>query len=116
MRKNTKKCNWSDKVFKEIYEEVGGQSMLTGKPISNPTPFNFAHLLQKALNKYPEFMYYKKNIWLLTDYEHTLLDHGTKEKREKYEKECKEQGLKCCWNILYDMQDELKTEYKKLFE
>ena len=115
MRKNTKKCDWSDKIFKEIYEEADGCSMLTGKPVGNLVPIKFAHVLAKGQNKFPEFMYYKKNILLVTAEEHHLFDNGTKGQRKKYAENCREWGLKCHWYILYDLIDELKIEYKKLY-
>jgi len=42
----------------------------------------FAHVLSKK--QFPLFKLNQENVILLTPYEHTLLDHGTKAQRDKY--------------------------------
>ena len=47
----------------------------------------------------------KDNILLVTPYEHKLLDHGTKEARDKYEKE-----NDCSFDIFYNKREALKKQ------
>ncbi len=115
MREPTTYCDWKDDIFLEAYTEANGCSMLSGIPISNPTPTSFAHILAKGRNKYYKFMYYLKNIYLLTDFEHHIYDNGTEEQRQEYSNECKSQGIECNWQKLYKLRDELKQEYRKIF-
>lgn len=67
----------------------------------------FAHVLSKALNKYPKFKLNKENIILLTPEEHTLLDHGWKEQRLAYAKR-----NKCDWEKVYGLREQLKLKYE----
>lgn len=71
----------------------------------------FAHVLAKGLNQYPYFKYYAKNIVLLTPGEHALLDQGTEEARISYALDVKSAN----WQPLYDLREELKKEYEKVF-
>ena len=71
----------------------------------------FSHVLAKGQNQYPYFKYYAKNIVLLTPGEHALLDQGTEEARISYALDVKSAN----WQPLYDLREELKKEYKKVF-
>ena len=82
-------------------------------PIYNPTAWNCAHVLAKGQNKYPKFKFYKKNLILLTEYEHQLLDAGTIEQRQHYAEYCEQNGGKCDWQKLFDLKEELLEEYKQ---
>lgn len=101
-------------MFEQIWEEREHKSFLTGKPLDyhlgKNTWFNlFAHVLSKAQNKYPKFKLYKKNIILLTPEEHRLLDHGTEDERRRY---AEEEG--CDWDLILELKEELKYEYKAI--
>ena len=71
----------------------------------------FAHVLAKGLNQFPYFKYYARNIVLLTPGEHALLDQGTEEARISYALDVKSAN----WQPLYDLRDDLKKEYEKVF-
>jgi len=98
-------------IFMEIWEERPHVSFLSGRPI-NIMPGTdlwyvcFAHVLSKALNKFPRYKLYKPNVQLLLPEEHTLLDHGYSDQRERYAKE-----YNCDWNKIYELSETLKLQY-----
>jgi hypothetical protein len=100
-------------VFEQIWGEREHKSFLSGLPLDaykgDKWYSLFAHILSKAQNKYPKFKLYKKNIVLLTPDEHRMLDQGTIEEREVY---AKEQG--CDWDVILELKEELKYEYKAI--
>ena len=109
-----KKATGQANLFFEIWNEREHKSFLSGIPLDKFEGSNlffnlFAHVLSKALNKYPKFILNKENIILLTPEEHTLLDHGTKEQRDKYALE-----KNCDWDKIYKLEIILKLKYKKL--
>lgn len=95
-------------VFEEIWEERPHRCFVSGDPIHEPKPENFAHVLAKGLNKYPKFKLYKKNIQLMLPHLHSLYDHGYEEQRQK-------SGHAEGWAKLYALRDELIEEYKNLY-
>jgi hypothetical protein len=101
-------------MFKSIWASRPHVSFLSGKPL-NYIPNTelwyslFAHVLSKAMNKYPAYKLYEKNIVLLTPTEHGLLDAGTIDQRIKYEQE-----NNCCWNKIFLLAEELKGQYPEL--
>jgi hypothetical protein len=102
-------------LFNIIWEEREHKSFLSNHPLGvhpgGPMFVNvFAHLLAKGKAKYPNFKLYSKNIVLLTPKEHNLLDQSSSNQREKY---ALQHG--CNWNKIYDLQEDLKEKYKKLF-
>ena len=109
-----KGCNWNHPVFLQIYTEADGLSFLTELYVRKPRKINFAHVLAKGQNQYPKFIYYKRNIILLTEEEHFLLDHGSEEQREKYRADCQAQGFDCDWDKLWELKKELIEEYNNL--
>ena len=103
-------------MFKQIWIHSNKKSMVSNlflrDFVNTDLFFNcFAHVLAKGQNKYPYFKYYAKNIALLTPGEHALLDQGTEEARISYALDVKSAD----WGPLYDLRDELKKEYKKVF-
>jgi hypothetical protein len=80
-------------MFNAIWQTRPHKSQLSGKPIHNPMPGNFAHLHAKG--KRPDLRLLDKNIILLTTEEHTLLDAGTIAKREAYAKD-----NNCDWEVI----------------
>ena len=101
-------------MYYEIWQEREHISFLSGKSLESYFGTDyfrnmFAHVLAKGQNKYPRFKTYKKNIVLLTPYEHHLFDNGTIEQRQKYADE-----TGCDWGKLYDLMNGLKDEYKRL--
>ena len=74
-------------MFRYIWKTTKHKSFLSEHPLdySNGDDFwynLFAHILSKK--QFPLFKLNQENIILLTPYEHTLLDHGTKAQRDKY--------------------------------
>ena len=103
-------------IFKQIWMRSNKKSYVSNlflrKYMTTELAFNcFAHVLAKGLNQYPYFKYYAKNIVLLTPGEHALLDQGTEEARISYALDVKSAN----WQPLYDLREELKEEYKKVF-
>ena len=113
-KKTPKKATGQRELFDEIWAERKQVSFLSNKRLSHyentPFWFNlFAHVLSKALNKYPKFILHKENIILLTPEEHTLLDHGSESQREKYAEE-----NQCDWDDIYDLKEKLKEDYERI--
>ena len=71
-------------LFKHIWDTTPHYSYVSGIPIREPSPANFAHVLSKAVNRYPHFRLFPDNIILVTQEEHNLIDQGTVESRLKY--------------------------------
>jgi len=104
-------------LFYEILTERPNHSEISGKPLqkyltnSNFFFSCFAHIIPKsgpstiAVPKEIKKNFLrenKDNIMLVTPEEHHLLDHGTQDAREKYEKE---NG--CSFDIFYKKKDDL---------
>jgi len=111
-------------IFKTIWITRSRRSFLTGIWLrefhpGHPFWFNlFAHVLPKAMNKYPYFRFYYKNIILLTPGEHALMDQGTEEARISYALELEERtnGKNTAdWAKIKALEEELKVEYGKYF-
>lgn len=110
-------------IFKQVWMHSDKKSFITGlflrKYEGTDLFLNcFAHVLAKGQNKYVHFKHYSRNVVLLTDVEHHLLDHGSEEQRINYALDIEEKsGGKntCDWQKLYDLRDELIKEYKKHF-
>lgn len=105
-------------LFLILYKNGDKKSFLSGKKIFSPESNGsglfvgqFAHVLSKAKNKYPHFKLYSKNIILLTNEEHLLLDNGTEEQRKKYA-----DNYKCDWSKVFELRDKLKEEYNMLIK
>lgn len=102
-------------LFEALWEVRERVSFISGIPLGVTMSVNFfAHVLSKAPNKYPKFKLYDKNIAFLTAHEHTLLDHSSEDKRQKYAEEMKSKGVLVDWNKLYTLREELKREYEQL--
>jgi len=71
-------------LFKHIWDTIPHYSFVSGIPIREPSPANFAHVLSKAVNRYPHFRLFPDNIILVTQEEHNLIDQGTDESRRRY--------------------------------
>jgi len=103
-------------IFKQLWLYSNKRSFVSGLYLrdymNTPYFYNcFAHILAKGINKYPHYKFLARNIALLTPAEHSLFDQGTEEQREKYCDEVKSAN----WQPLYDLRDELKQEYDKVF-
>lgn len=69
------------------------------------TATSFAHVLPKALNKYPKFRTYDRNIVLVADEIHYLLDHTPRSELKKDPR----------FNKLFALEADLKEEYERLY-
>lgn len=103
-------------IFKQIWMRSNKKSFVSDlflrKYMTTDLAHNcFAHVLPKAMNKYPYFKYYAKNIVLLTPGEHALWDQGTEEARISYALDVKSAN----WEPLKELEAELKKEYAKVF-
>jgi hypothetical protein len=80
---------WGYTSETEMYQDIWARrvhvSFISGAPIPGPPqPWNFLHVLAKAMNKYPKFRLNPDCIILGTYEEHHLLDEGTIAQREAY--------------------------------
>ena len=103
-------------IFKQLWMRSNKKSFVSDlflrKYMATELAYNcFAHVLAKGQNQYPYFKYYARNIVLLTPGEHALLDQGTEEARISYALDVKSAN----WQRLYDLREDLKEEYKKVF-
>lgn len=92
-------------LFEEIASEREWICFVTGQPLRELTPTSFMHVLPKALNKYPKFKLHKPNIQLVADEIHYKWDHTPRS-------ECRKDPR---FDKLFKLEEELKTEYKKLY-
>lgn len=91
-------------LFEEIASEREWVDFVTGKPLRQLTPTQFMHVLPKALNKYPLFKLYKKNIVLGSDETHFKWDNAPRSELRKDPQ----------FNKLFELEAELKEEYEQL--
>ncbi len=91
-------------IFRELAEEKGSRSEISGEPIARLTPSNFIHVLAKGQGKFPLFKTYKKNIVIGTAAEHTAYDQGN----------VAELMANPMWDSFFKLRDELLDEYKEL--
>lgn len=70
-------------MFRWIWLNRPHVSYISGQPIQDDVRC-FAHVLSKAINRYPHFRLNPDNVVLLTPFEHGLWDAGTKCDREEY--------------------------------
>lgn len=97
-------------LFEELWKKRKHISFLSGKDLPIFDVALFAHVLEKAQNKFPKWKLNPENIILLTKFEHHLFDNGTKAQREKY---ALEEG--CSWEPIYSLYNKLKEAYEKEF-
>ena len=92
-------------VFHEIWEEREHVSFIDGSYLGDDLNVCFfSHILSKALNKYPKFKLYKKNIVLMTFDQHFKFDHQPRSHIADLPE----------WQKLFALEEELKEEYKLL--
>lgn len=92
-------------IFNAIWEATENHtSFINGEPITAFDVGCFAHVLAKGKNKYPLFKLYTKNIILITRKQHFQWDNGLRSELKKDPN----------WNKMFDLEAELKEEYKAL--
>jgi hypothetical protein len=99
--KSKRKKTGEAKLFEEIYIDRLGKCRITGEqlPLS---PICFMHILSKG--GYPRYRLNPKNILLVLPEIHTLYDCGSMEYLISLYPNAK---------MIYDLKDELRTEYYK---
>lgn len=92
---------------KEIFEEIAAERewvcFVTQKNLMELTATQFGHVLPKALNKYPLFKLHKPNIQLFSNEIHYRWDHMPRSTL-----------VEPMWKKLFELEAELKEEYKNL--
>jgi len=91
-------------VFESIAETRDWVCFVTGERLNELTPTQFMHVLPKALNKYPKFKLYEKNIVLASNDTHFKWDHTSRSELRKDPR----------FNALFDLEEQLKEEYKTI--
>lgn len=99
-----KKGTGEKEIFAEIAEEREWVCFVTGKGLTELTATQFAHVLPKALNKYPLFKLYKENIVLLSNEAHYAWDFKSRDELRKDR----------MFDKLFELEEKLKEEYKLL--
>lgn len=99
-----KKKTGEKEIFEEIAEEREWICFVSGVALRELKPQQFAHVLPKALNKYPLFKLYKKNIILLSDEMHYQWDFVERSRLMRDDR----------FNELFKLETILKEEYKHL--
>jgi len=93
---------------KELFEEIASErewiDYVTEEKLWKLTPTQFLHVLPKALNKYPLFKLYKKNIVLGSDETHFKWDKVPRSELKKDQR----------FDKLFALEAELIEEYKIL--
>lgn len=92
-------------MFEEIAAEREWVCYVTGVPLKELTPTSFLHVLPKALNRYPKFKLYKKNVVLGTDEIHFKWDKSPRSELKNDHR----------FDKLFALEEELKNEYKQLY-
>lgn len=101
---STKKGTGEAEIFAEIAEEREWKCFVSDKNLMELTATQFMHVLPKALNKYPLFKLYKKNIQLAADEIHYAWDFKPRSELRKDPR----------FDKLFALEEELKQEYKLL--
>lgn len=98
------KATGQAEIFAEIAEEREWVCFVTGEVLRELTPTQFMHVLPKALNKFPKFILYKKNIVLATNEVHFKWDHTPRS-------ECIKDPR---FDKLFALEAELKQQYPNI--
>jgi|SRR3990167_3964628 len=102
--KKVKKKTGEASIFEEIAEEREWKCIVTGEILRELKPIQFLHVLPKALNKYPLMKLHKPNIVLASDSVHYAWDFSPRSELRKDPR----------FDILFELEAELKEEYKLL--
>lgn len=100
----SKKGTGEAEIFAEIAEEREWICFVSSISLKELTATQFMHVLPKALNKYPLFKLYKKNIQLASDEIHYAWDFWPESKLRADRR----------FDKLFALQEELIQEYKLL--
>jgi len=92
-------------IFLEIWQEREHKCFVCGKPIYQPIAANFAHILAKALNKFPLFKLQKSNIELM------CYDLKSPSCHFKWDNYPRSELVGDGWERMFKKETELKEEY-----
>jgi hypothetical protein len=98
-----KKPTGERELFESIWEQRGPYSEVNGEYLGEFNVSYFAHILPKAMNKYPGFKLNPNNICIMSFFQHFNFDNARH---------------KCTgpeWQKIFDKEAELKEEYKFLY-
>lgn len=94
-------------LMKQIWNDMEEhRSFISGEKIYEFNVRNMAHVIAKAKNKYPKFKLNPDNIRLLTFDEHDKWDNGLRSELRKLPE----------WDKMFKLEEELKEEYKQMFD
>ena len=102
--RSTSKHTGEKEVFEEIAAEREWKCFVTGTELKELTATQFMHVLPKALNKYPLFKLYKRNIQIASNEVHYAWDFKPRSELKKDKR----------FDKLFTLEEELKQEYKLL--
>jgi len=102
-----KKATGEKEIFKEISETQEHKCYVCGKQLGELTVSNFAHILPKALNKYPLFKLNIDNIKLFCHDSYSSCHH-------RFDKMPRSTLTEPMWNKVFELEEKLKEEYKLL--
>lgn len=99
-----KKATGEKEIFKEIAETQEHSCFVCGRTIGELTVSNFAHILPKALNKYPLFKLNIDNIKLFCHDSYSSCHH-------RFDKEPRSSLTEPMWQKVFELEKQLKEEY-----
>ena len=103
-RKRTGEAEIFEEIWSSLEEKV---CFVCGRQIGDPSASNFAHILPKALNKYPLFKLNPNNIKLFCHDSYSSCHH-------RFDKEPRSTLKEPMWHKVFALEEELKQEYKLL--
>lgn len=103
-RKRTGEAEVFEEIWSALEEKI---CFVCGRQIGEPSASNFAHILPKALNKYPLFKLNPNNIKLFCHDSYSSCHH-------RFDKEPRSTLKEPMWQKVFTLEEELKEEYKLL--
>ena len=103
-RKRTGEAEVFEEIWNALEEKI---CFVCGRQIGEPSASNFAHILPKALNKYPLFKLNPDNIKLFCHDSYSSCHH-------RFDKEPRSTLKEPMWKKVFELEEKLKEEYKTL--
>jgi hypothetical protein len=103
-RKRTGEAEVFEQIWSALEEKI---CFVCGRQIGEPSASNFAHIIPKALNKYPLFKLNPNNIKLFCHDSYSSCHH-------RFDKEPRSTLKEPMWQKVFALEEELKEEYKLL--
>lgn len=103
----TKGSTGEKETFRKVAETQEHKCYVCGKQLGELTVSNFAHILPKALNKYPLFKLNIDNIFLFCHDSYGSCHH-------RFDKMPRSTLTEPMWNKVFELEEKLKEEYKLL--